>query len=90
MDVTTTLGFGATLAILVAFIKQGFPDLPSRALPLVVLALASVVIGVGAVSGEVEGGPFALIELVVAQTATAIGLRSAAVAAVPRVSGGMP
>lgn len=90
MDTGLTLGVGATLAALVAIIKSAVPDIPSRALPLLVLALAVVVVGVGAWSGEVQGTPFGLLAQVVGQTVAALGIREGIVAAAPRVSGGIP
>ena len=90
MDMSTTLVLGGMIAALVAIIKTAVPALPPRLLPPLVLALAIVVVAVGAVSGEVTGSPFALLQTVVGQTVTALGLREGLVAAAPRVSGGMP
>ena len=86
METGVLVGIGATLAVLVAIIKSAFPSLPSRTLPLVVLALAIVVIGVGAWSGDVQGSLFDLMQLAVAQAAIAVGIREGAITAVPKAS----
>lgn len=90
MTVETMLVLGGMIAALVAILKAAFPALPSRALPLVVLAISAGVVMVGAASGEVTGSAFALLQAVVGQTVTALGLREGVVAAVPRASGGLP
>lgn len=89
MDVGVTLVLGATIAALVAVIKGAFPELPPRRLPLVVVAISIIVVGVGAFSGEVAGTPFELLQAVVAQVVSAMGLREGLVAMVPRASGGV-
>jgi len=83
MEVGATLGIGAALAALVAIVKMAVPDLPARAVPVLVLVLAGVLVGLGVMEGTIAREPLAVVLAVVSQTATTLGIREATVAAIP-------
>ena len=86
MDTSTTLGIGAAIAAGVAILKQALPFLPSRAIPLVVLALSGVLVGLGVASGNIARDPLAIALQIVSQTASTMGIREGLVAALPGAS----
>ena len=76
-DAALGLLIGGILAVVVGFIKSTVPELPGRFVPLVVLAIATVIVVVGAISGEIKDATIlGSVALVVEQTAVAMGLRS--------------
>ena len=87
MDTTsTTLGIGAAIAAGVAILKQAFPTLPSRAIPLLVLVLSSLLVALGVASGSIARDPLAIALQIVSQTASTMGIREGVVAALPGAS----
>ncbi len=89
MDVTTiggALGLGAGIAGVTALIKAAFPALPSRRIPLLVLALSAAVVGIGLASGELTMRPLEALLAIIGQAVTALGAREGVAAVAPRVS----
>lgn len=84
---TSFVGIGAAIAAVVGVIKQVAPDFPSRFTPLIVVALASLFIVVGAFAGHGSLDPYQILMNVVAQAASAMGMREGAVAVAPAISG---
>ena len=85
MDVGTTIGIGAAITIVVAVVKMVAPTLPGRYVPAIVLVLAAVLVLLQAASTHAlnSGAAFTLVLQIVAQTATALGLREGTIAIVP-------
>ena len=86
LGVGTTLGIGTAIAAGVAILKQAFPALPSRAIPLIVLVLSGVLVGLGVASGSIARDPLAIALQIVSQTASTMGIREGVVAALPGAS----
>lgn len=85
MDAQNMLVIGGVIAGLVAITKAGVPAIPSRALPLVVLAYSTVVVGAAAYSGAFSGSLFEALVAVVGQAVSALGLREATINAAPKM-----
>lgn len=89
MDTQNMLVVGGAIAGLVAISKAGFPSIPARTLPLMVLAYSVIVVGIAAQSGAFTGTLFDGLVAVVGQAVSALGLREAIITAAP-VMGTLP
>jgi len=86
MDTQTVLLVGGAIAGLVAITKSALPDIPSRSLPLVVLAYSVALVGAAAYSGAFHGTLFDGIVATIGQAVSALGLREAVIGAAPSMS----